>query len=75
MSRKEHVVKKVLEGSIGEELEIEVGDKVLEIDGTEIEDIFSFFIKIQENLYVKSIMPIIRMKGRTCLTPSVASLP
>ena len=55
MSRKEHVVKKVLEGSIGEELEIEVGDKVLEIDGTEIEDIFDYQFLIQDT-YIEMLV-------------------
>ena len=55
MSRKEQVVKKVLEGSIGEELEIEVGDKVLEIDGTEIEDIFDYQFLIQDT-YIEMLV-------------------
>ncbi|MBQ8230614.1 MAG: DUF512 domain-containing protein [Lachnospiraceae bacterium] len=55
MSRKEHVVKRVLEGSIGEELEIEVGDKVLEIDGTVIEDIFDYQFLIQDT-YIEMLV-------------------
>ena len=34
--KKAHVVKNVLPGSIAEELEIGVGDKILAIDNTEI---------------------------------------
>ncbi len=48
MKRKEHVVKRVLPGSIGQELEIEAGDKILEIDGTVIEDIFDYQFLIQD---------------------------
>ena len=55
MNRKEHVVKRVLEGSIGEELEIEVGDKVLEIDGTVIEDIFDYQFLIQDT-YIEMLV-------------------
>ena len=40
----EHIIKKVLPGSIAEELEIEPGDKLLAISGTEIEDIFDYSI-------------------------------
>ena len=46
--KKAHVVKKVLAGSIAQELEIEVGDKVLEIDKTKIEDIFDYQFLIQD---------------------------
>ncbi len=48
MKKNAHVVKQVHPGSIGEELEIEVGDKVLEIDGTVIEDIFDYQFLIQD---------------------------
>lgn len=43
-----HSVKKVLAGSIAEELEIEAGDKILEINGTEIEDVFDYQFLIQD---------------------------
>ena len=42
MQKKAHIVKKVIPGSIAEELEIEAGDRLLSIDGTEIEDIFDY---------------------------------
>jgi len=45
---KEHIVKKVLPGSIGEELGIEPGDKILAIDNTEIEDIFDYQFLVQD---------------------------
>ena len=45
----EHVIKKVLPGSIAEELEIEPGDKLLAISGTEIEDIFDYQFLVQDD--------------------------
>lgn len=47
-NKKEHIVKKVLPGSIGEEMGIEAGDKILAIDNTEIEDIFDYQFLIQD---------------------------
>ena len=46
--QKSHVIKRVLPGSIAEELEIEAGDKLLAIGGTEIEDIFDYQFLIQD---------------------------
>ena len=46
--KKSHIVKTVKPGSIAEELEIEPGDKILEIDQTEIEDIFDYQFLIQD---------------------------
>lgn len=46
--KKTHIVKKVLPGSIAEEMEIEPGDKILSIDDTEIEDIFDYQFLIQD---------------------------
>ena len=43
-----HTVKKVLPDSIAEELEIEAGDKILEIGGIEIEDVFDYQFLIQD---------------------------
>lgn len=48
MQKKEHIVRRVLPGSIAEELEIEAGDKLLTIDGTQIEDIFDYQFLIQD---------------------------
>ena len=50
-----HIVKNVLPGSIAEELEIEAGDKVLEINGTEIEDVFDYQFLIQ-NTYIEVLV-------------------
>ena len=45
---KGHILARVLPGSIAEELEIEAGDRLLSIDGTEIEDIFDYQFLIQD---------------------------
>lgn len=37
-----HIVKRVMPGSIAEEMEIEAGDEILSINGQEIEDIFDY---------------------------------
>ena len=42
MKKHEHIVKNVEAGSIAEELGIEPGDRLLAIDGQEIEDIFDY---------------------------------
>lgn len=52
---KEHVISKVLPGSIAEELEIEPGDKLLAIDNTEIEDIFDYQFLIQDT-YIEVVI-------------------
>lgn len=52
---KEHVVSRVLPGSIAEELEIEPGDKLLAIDNTEIEDIFDYQFLIQDT-YIEVVI-------------------
>ena len=48
LRKKGHMIKKVIPGSIAEELEIEEGDRLLSIDGTEIEDIFDYQFLIQD---------------------------
>ena len=45
----EHIIKKVLPGSIAEEMEIEPGDKLLQISGTDIEDIFDYQFLVQDD--------------------------
>lgn len=51
MKQKGHRVSKVLEGSIAWELEIEVGDVLISIDDTPIEDIFDYqFLTEEEEL-------------------------
>ena len=41
MKMHEHIVKNIVGGSIADELGIEPGDRLLSINGNEIEDIFS----------------------------------
>lgn len=48
MKKTEHVIKKVNEGSIAWEMEIEPGDILLKINDEEIEDIFDYQFMIQE---------------------------
>ena len=48
MNTKQHIISKVLPNSIAEELEIEAGDILLNIDNTEIEDIFDYQFLIQD---------------------------
>ncbi len=45
----EHIIKKVLPGSIAEEMEIQPGDKILQISGADIEDIFDYQFLIQDD--------------------------
>ena len=45
-----HVVDKVMPGSIAEELEIEAGDVLVEINGNKIEDIFDYQYYTQDEL-------------------------
>lgn len=42
MKKKGHIIKAVDPGSIAEELELEPGDRLLEINGNEVEDIFDY---------------------------------
>jgi putative radical SAM enzyme (TIGR03279 family) len=48
MKNTEHIVKLVERGSIAEEMEIEPGDVLLQINGEEIEDIFDYQYLIQD---------------------------
>lgn len=48
MKTKGHVVKKAEEGSIAQELGIEPGDRLLKINGEDIEDIFDYQYYIQD---------------------------
>ena len=43
-----HIIKKVLPGSIAEEMNIEPGDKLLQICDTDIEDIFDYQFLVQD---------------------------
>lgn len=42
MKMHEHIVKNIVGGSIADELGIEPGDRLLSINGNEIEDIFDY---------------------------------
>ena len=42
MKKKEHIIQQIVPGSIAEEMEIEPGDVLVEINGHEIEDIFDY---------------------------------
>lgn len=43
MKKHEHIVKSLIPGGIGEELGIEPGDKLLAINGSEIQDVFDYY--------------------------------
>ena len=43
MKKHEHLVKSLMPGGIGEELGIEPGDKLLAINGNEIQDVFDYY--------------------------------
>ena len=43
MKNHEHIVKSLMPGGIGEELGIEPGDKLLAINGNEIQDVFDYY--------------------------------
>ena len=43
MKKHEHIVKSLMPGGIGEELGIEHGDKLLAINGSEIQDVFDYY--------------------------------
>lgn len=42
MKKKYHIISKVLEGSIADELGVEPGDRLLSIDGQTVEDVFDY---------------------------------
>ena len=46
--KKEHVIDRVLPGSIAEELELEPGDVLLTVNGNEIEDVFDYHYYMNE---------------------------
>lgn len=48
MKMKEHIVKRILDGSIAQEMEIEPGDELIEINGEKITDIFDYQYLIQD---------------------------
>lgn len=46
---KQHIIKKIKEGSIAEEMGMEPGDKLLMINNTELEDVFDYQFLIQDS--------------------------
>ena len=46
--KREHIINKVLQGSIAEELQIEPGDTLLSINGLEIEDVFDYHYYVND---------------------------
>lgn len=48
MKKHQHIVDRIQPGSIAEEMEIEAGDALLEINGNKIEDIFDYQYYIQD---------------------------
>ena len=55
MKEKGHLIKTVQPGSIAEEMEIEAGDRLLAINGEEVEDIFDYQYMIQDE-YVEVLV-------------------
>ncbi len=49
MEKKGHGIRKVLEGSIAQEMEMEAGDRLLAINGEEIQDIFDYQYLVQDD--------------------------
>lgn len=62
--RRGHVIKSVEPGSIGEEMGLEPGDKIVAVDGTEIEDIFDYQFLIQDT-YIEVLVET--KDGEECL--------
>ena len=52
---KGHLIKAVQDGSIAQEMEMEAGDRLLEINGEEVEDIFDYQYMIQDE-YVEVLI-------------------
>ena len=53
MKQRHHIIKSVESGSIAEEMGIEAGDELLEINGQKIEDIFDYqYLCVDEYLEV-----------------------
>ena len=59
-----HIIKQVLPGSIGEELELEPGDRVLEVNGEKIEDVFDYRYLINDT-YIE--MTVLNKNGEVLL--------
>ena len=48
MSKKQHVIDRIAPGSIAEELELEPGDILLSVNGSEMEDVFDYHYLIND---------------------------
>lgn len=59
-----HIIKQVLPESIGEELELEPGDRVLEVNGEKIEDVFDYRYLINDT-YIE--MTVLKKNGEVLL--------
>ncbi len=64
MKTKGHIIKKVIKGSIAEEMGLEPGDAVLGINGQEITDIFDYQYLMQDE-YVK--VAVLAKGGEECI--------
>ncbi|MBQ2283489.1 MAG: PDZ domain-containing protein, partial [Agathobacter sp.] len=56
MSNKQHVIDRIIPGSIAEELEIEPGDILLSINGEEMEDVFDYHFLANDDYLVVNIL-------------------
>lgn len=52
MKKKQHIIYKIEPGSIAEEMELEPGDILLSINGTEIEDVFDYHYLVNDEYLV-----------------------
>ncbi len=64
METKGHVIKKVIQGSIAEEMGFEPGDAILEINGQEIADIFDYQYLMQDD-YIE--VAVLAKGGEKCV--------
>ena len=55
MKKNRHIIRQVLPGSIGEELQMEPGDEILRVNDQEIEDIFDYQYLLQDT-YVEVLL-------------------
>lgn len=55
MKQKEHIIYKIEPGSIAEEMELEPGDRLISINGTEIEDVLDYHYLINDDYLVVEV--------------------
>lgn len=55
MKQKGHLIKRILPGSIAEELELEAGDTLLSVSGVEVEDVFDYHFLIND-VYIEILI-------------------